>query len=373
MTSTLAFRAAGTEHPPVSSISAGRRVRNGVCHRCDLRCAVVVAVVPLVVLMIYLVRKGAAVLRWTLPHQAHPDVPRPHRPGHGAGRRRHHRHHVLGAASWPYRSVSSGPSTSSSTGPPTGWPAFIRFMSDVMAGVPSIVMGLFIYTVFTLKTHESDRLRRVPGPRLPDAADRDPFDRDHAATGAPGSARGQLRPRRAASPAPSSPSSCPPPCPASRAAACWRSPGPRGRRRRCSSPSASSSPSPTGTCSTAPTPRCPPRSSGNAQQPFIGGPGAGLDGGPDPDRHGAHPDRGRPAGVVAAVGEDLLTVDAAGRGRAGPARRSTRAGRPPVASMRASDGRPRGFARTPWLMRKTVLQPARPRRSAGWIRTRAPG
>jgi phosphate transport system permease protein len=29
--------------------------------------------------------------------------------------------------------------------------AFIRFMSDVMAGVPSIVMGLFIYTVFTLK------------------------------------------------------------------------------------------------------------------------------------------------------------------------------------------------------------------------------
>jgi len=29
--------------------------------------------------------------------------------------------------------------------------AFIRFMSDVMAGVPSIVMGLFVYTVFTLR------------------------------------------------------------------------------------------------------------------------------------------------------------------------------------------------------------------------------
>ncbi len=28
---------------------------------------------------------------------------------------------------------------------------FIRFMSDVMAGVPSIVMGLFIYAVFTLR------------------------------------------------------------------------------------------------------------------------------------------------------------------------------------------------------------------------------
>jgi phosphate transport system permease protein len=31
---------------------------------------------------------------------------------------------------------------------------FIRFMSDVMAGVPSIVMGLFIFTAYTLKTHK---------------------------------------------------------------------------------------------------------------------------------------------------------------------------------------------------------------------------
>ena len=30
----------------------------------------------------------------------------------------------------------------------------IRFMSDVMAGVPSIIMGLFIYTAYTLKTHK---------------------------------------------------------------------------------------------------------------------------------------------------------------------------------------------------------------------------
>ena len=27
----------------------------------------------------------------------------------------------------------------------------IRFMTDVMTGVPSIVMGLFIYTIFTLR------------------------------------------------------------------------------------------------------------------------------------------------------------------------------------------------------------------------------
>ena len=30
----------------------------------------------------------------------------------------------------------------------------IRFMSDVMAGVPSIVMGLFIFTAFTLRIHK---------------------------------------------------------------------------------------------------------------------------------------------------------------------------------------------------------------------------
>jgi len=31
---------------------------------------------------------------------------------------------------------------------------FIRFMADVMTGVPSIVMGLFIYTVWVVKVHE---------------------------------------------------------------------------------------------------------------------------------------------------------------------------------------------------------------------------
>ena len=29
-------------------------------------------------------------------------------------------------------------------------PAFIRFFADVMTGVPSIVMGLFIYTIWVL-------------------------------------------------------------------------------------------------------------------------------------------------------------------------------------------------------------------------------
>jgi phosphate transport system permease protein len=35
---------------------------------------------------------------------------------------------------------------------------FIRFMADVMTGVPSIVMGLFIYTVWVIRFHEMSGL-----------------------------------------------------------------------------------------------------------------------------------------------------------------------------------------------------------------------
>ena len=48
----------------------------------------------------------------------------------------------------------------------------LRFFADVMTGVPSIVMGLFIYTIWViaLRRRRRQRLRRRPGPRLPDAA-----------------------------------------------------------------------------------------------------------------------------------------------------------------------------------------------------------
>ena len=38
----------------------------------------------------------------------------------------------------------------------------IRFMADVMTGVPSIVMGLFVYTIWTLR-FGARRLRRLAG------------------------------------------------------------------------------------------------------------------------------------------------------------------------------------------------------------------
>ena len=47
------------------------------------------------------------------------------------------------------RSACSAPSTCTSTAGTGRLARLIRFMADVMTGVPSIVMGLFIYTVFT--------------------------------------------------------------------------------------------------------------------------------------------------------------------------------------------------------------------------------
>ena len=50
--------------------------------------------------------------------------------------------------SWPSRSASWPPSTSTSTAAGLELAGVIRFLADVMAGVPSIVMGLFIYTIW---------------------------------------------------------------------------------------------------------------------------------------------------------------------------------------------------------------------------------
>ena len=52
----------------------------------------------------------------------------------------------------------------------------IGFMADVMTGVPSIIMGLFIFSIWVLHFGYSGLRRRVR-PRRADAADRDPLKR----------------------------------------------------------------------------------------------------------------------------------------------------------------------------------------------------
>ena len=78
----------------------------------------------------------------------------------------------------------------------------VRFLATVMTGVPSIVMGLFVYMIFTLRFGLSGP-RRLAGAGLPDAPDRHPHDRGDAAARARRPARGAASRSAPARPAPS--------------------------------------------------------------------------------------------------------------------------------------------------------------------------
>ena len=67
-----------------------------------------------------------------------------------AGGTRHDRDHGSWPRSWPCRSASWARSTSTSTAAEGVLARLIGFMSDVMTGVPSIVMGLFIFSIWVL-------------------------------------------------------------------------------------------------------------------------------------------------------------------------------------------------------------------------------
>jgi ABC-type amino acid transport system permease subunit len=148
----------------------------------------------------------------------------------------------------------------------------IRFMSDVMTGVPSIVMGLFIYTVWTLRFGISgfggslalaclmlpivirsteEMLRLVPR-SMREASIALGTTRRIVCAAATRWAIGNR--------APSSAWFFRPPSLGSSAGSCWPSRGPRARRHRCCSRSVGPGPS-TRTSSKGPTARCHSRSS----------------------------------------------------------------------------------------------------------------
>ena len=108
------------------------------------------AAVPLVLLLGYLLQKGAGIVDWDFLTD---DIPISSRlPGPGMGPAVLGTLMITGAAT-----LMSAPlgvlaavylNEYGGTGRLAG---VIRFLSDVMAGVPSIVMGLFIYTVWVLR------------------------------------------------------------------------------------------------------------------------------------------------------------------------------------------------------------------------------
>jgi phosphate transport system permease protein len=131
------------------TISPARRMRNRVAMGL-IWLSVGAAAVPLAFLVVYLLQKGVGIVDWEFLTA---DIPISSRlPGPGMGPA------VLGTL------MTTGAATLMSV--PLGVLAavylneyggagrlagVIRFLSDVMAGVPSIVMGLFVYTVWVLR------------------------------------------------------------------------------------------------------------------------------------------------------------------------------------------------------------------------------
>jgi phosphate transport system permease protein len=131
------------------SVSRGRRLRNRLA-TVVVYAAVVVAAVPLGFVLVYVVRKGAAVFGLDFLTADIPITSR--RPGPGMGPAVVGTLLITGAAT--AMAVPLGILAAvylNEYGRANRLAGAIRFLSDVMAGVPSIVMGLFIYTVWVLR------------------------------------------------------------------------------------------------------------------------------------------------------------------------------------------------------------------------------
>jgi phosphate transport system permease protein len=136
-----------------SQISTGRRVRNWLAMALIVL-AILVAAVPLVLVLVYVVRKGAHSLSW---HFLTSPIPSVRRLGGGMGPA------VVGTIVITFWATVMavplgvlGAIYVAEYGAKNALASVIRFMSDVMAGVPSIVMGLFIFTAYTLRYHRLD-------------------------------------------------------------------------------------------------------------------------------------------------------------------------------------------------------------------------
>jgi phosphate transport system permease protein len=133
----------------LGTVSPARRFRNRLA-TAVIWASVFTAAVPLAFVVTYLVQKGAGIVDWRFLTE---DIPISSRlPGPGMGPA------VLGTL------LTTGAATALAVplgvlaavylneyGAKGRLASVIRFLSDVMAGVPSIVMGLFIYTVWVLR------------------------------------------------------------------------------------------------------------------------------------------------------------------------------------------------------------------------------
>ncbi len=134
--------------------SGVRKVKNFVA-TCMIGLAFVVALVPLVFLVVYVVQQGSKVISWSFLTDDMPFVDR--LPGGGMGPAVIGTLLITGAASLmaiPFGIL--GGIYLNEYGGKSPLARVIRFLSEVMTGVPSIVMGLFIYTLVVLNTKEKN-------------------------------------------------------------------------------------------------------------------------------------------------------------------------------------------------------------------------
>jgi phosphate transport system permease protein len=133
----------------LGTVSRARRFRNRAA-TVAIWSSVVMAAVPLAFVVTYLLRKGAGIVDWDFLTD---DIPISSRlPGPGMGPAVLGTLLITGAAT--AMAVPLGVLAAvylNEYGKKGRLASVIRFLSDVMAGVPSIVMGLFIYTVWVLR------------------------------------------------------------------------------------------------------------------------------------------------------------------------------------------------------------------------------
>ena len=133
----------------LGTVSRRRRFRNRAA-MVSIWMSVLVAAVPLAFVVVYLVQRGAGIVDWDFLTG---DIPISSRlPGPGMGPAVLGTLLITGAAT--AMAVPLGVLAAvylNEYGGKGRLASVIRFVSDVMAGVPSIVMGLFAYTVWVLR------------------------------------------------------------------------------------------------------------------------------------------------------------------------------------------------------------------------------
>lgn len=134
-------------------VSRGRRLKNLVA-TCAIFLTVVVAAIPLGFLLLYVIKKGAGVVNLPFLISDIPISSRMEGPGMGPA--------VLGtllitgaASAMAIPMGILGALYLNEYGKTGSLARTIRFLADVMSGVPSIVMGLFVYTVWVLRFGQS--------------------------------------------------------------------------------------------------------------------------------------------------------------------------------------------------------------------------